>query len=311
MGKHSGIAVEEGENEANALMTSAEFTHQLSGTIISSEFDEPVDRASVVIMNPDGTDSDLRSSSSSTGFYQVPTVPQGTRRVVVRHELYKYYEIEIFMSNSDYRLDVTLTGLAWSRDNSTAVVEVTSPTGRIWMDRNLGASRAATSMDDEEAYGDLYQWGREADGHQRRNSPTTTTLSSSDQPGHGSFILSNLGANWDWRSPQNDNLWQGVNGINNPCPSGYRLPTEAEWEAELQSWSSNNRVGAFESPLKLPVAGVRSSSNGSLSFVGLIGSYSSGTVSGSLARDLYFGSVDASMDSSSRAGGGSVRCLKE
>ncbi len=30
--------------------------------------------------------------------------------------------------------------------------------GQIWMDRNLGASRVATSLYDVLAYGDLYQW---------------------------------------------------------------------------------------------------------------------------------------------------------
>jgi hypothetical protein len=49
-----------------------------------------------------------------------------------------------------------------ARDKTTQVVEVQNPvTGRIWMDRNLGASRAATSPTDSEAYGDLYQWGIE------------------------------------------------------------------------------------------------------------------------------------------------------
>ena len=197
------------------------------------------------------------------------------------------------------------------RDTNTTVVEVTSPTGRIWMDRNLGATRAATSSTDEQAYGDLYQWGRAADGHQKRNSPTTSTISSSDQPGHGSFILSNSGANWDWRSPQNNNLWQGVNGINNPCPNGYRLPTDAEWGAERQSWSSNNAAGAFNSPLRLPVAGSRNDSSGSLFDVSSLGSYWSDTADGTYSRSLFFGSGTASMYSSSRADGFSVRCLKE
>lgn len=162
---------------------------------------------------------------------------------------------------------------------------------------------------DELAYGDLYQWGRAADGHQKRNSPTTSTLSSSDQPGHGSFILAPPPL--DWRSPQNDNLWQGVNGVNNPCPVGYRLPTEAEWEAEEQTWSSSDAAGAFASPLKLPVAGYRDLSSGSLLFVGSDGDYWSGTVSGSDARFLGFGSGSASMGSDFRAGGRSVRCLKD
>ncbi len=96
------------------------------------------------------------------------------------------------------------------------VPTVVSKTGRVWMDRNLGANKVATSMTDTEAYGDLYQWGRLTDGHEKRNSGTTTTLSNSDTPGHGDFITNNSESPYspfDWRSPQNNNLWQGVSGI--------------------------------------------------------------------------------------------------
>ena len=199
----------------------------------------------------------------------------------------------------------------WPTDTVTQVVEVLNPaTGKTWMDRNLGASRAATSSTDTEAYGHLYQWGRAADGHQKRTSGTTSTLSNSDTPGHGDFITVN-NSPYDWRSPQNDNLWQGINGTNNPCPTGYRLPTEAELNAERLSWSSNNAAGAFASPLKLPVAGRRIFIDGSLVFVGSNGDYWSSTVSGSSSRSLVFGSGGAGMYSLSRALGFSVRCLKE
>ena len=110
-------------------------------------------------------------------------------------------------------------------------IEVTRTIGSeiyIWLDRNLGASQVATAYNDTDAYGDLYQWGRGADGHQNRSSaaPAPSELSGVDDPGHGDFILANANL-FDWRSPQNDNLWQGVSGTNNPCPSGFRLPTEA------------------------------------------------------------------------------------
>ncbi|MDX9776817.1 MAG: FISUMP domain-containing protein, partial [Petrimonas sp.] len=193
----------------------------------------------------------------------------------------------------------------------TPTPNVTNPTtGEIWMDRNLGASQVATSSTDAAAYGDLYQWGRAADGHESRTSGTTSTLATSDTPGHGNFI--SIGSSpYDWRNPQNDNLWQGVSGTNNPCPSGYRLPTEAEWEAERTSWSSNNEAGAFASPLKLPVAGGRSYSDVTLGDVGSDGYYWSSTVSGTDASFLIFDSSSASMGSDYRALGFSVRCLKD
>jgi hypothetical protein len=187
-------------------------------------------------------------------------------------------------------------------------MDVTNPkTGLTWMDRNLGATQAAISSKDAAAYGDLYQWGRGADGHQLRNSATSKTQSSKDQPGHGMFILSPYG-NGDWRSPQNDILWQGVNGVNNPCPTGYRIPTDKEWEAERLSWSSNSSIGAFASPLKLPMAGYRSSNGGALIEDGEVGSYWSST-----ANNILFRSSEAEMLSSGkylRARGLSVRCIK-
>ena len=194
--------------------------------------------------------------------------------------------------------------------NGTQVVEVLNPaTGKIWMDRNLGASRAATSSTDSEAYGDLYQWGRASDGHQVRTSGTTTTLSNSDTPGHGNFILP--GSNpADWRSPQNHNLWQGTNGTNNPCPPGFRLPTKAEWDVERQSWNSNNRSGAFSSPLKLPAAGGRNYSDGSIGALGSNGYYWSSSVDGTFSYQLSFNISDANVFSIMRGFGMSVRCIK-
>ena len=189
-----------------------------------------------------------------------------------------------------------------------AIVDVTNLTsGETWMDRNLGASQQATSSTDSQAYGDMYQWGRFSDGHQCRNSGITTTSSGSNTPGHGDFIKGNS----DWRSSKNDSLWQGVNGTNNPCPGGYRLPTENELNSERQSWSSNNAVGAYGSPLKLPVAGTRLFNSGSLLNVGSFGLYWSSTVDGFYAYSLFFDSSAASMYSSHRADGYPVRCLKD
>jgi len=189
---------------------------------------------------------------------------------------------------------------------------VTNPiTGKTWIDRNLGANRVATSSTDSEAYGYLYQWGRDTDGHQLRTSSKTITLSNSDTPGHGNFILAYNSPN-DWRSPQNANLWIGLTGLNNPCPEGYRLPTEAEWEEERLSWSSNNSAGAFSSPLKLPAGGHRDSYYGSLGNVGSFGYYWSSTTDGIYSRIMNIGWGSwAYMGSFPRAFGGCVRCIKD
>ncbi len=183
-------------------------------------------------------------------------------------------------------------------------------TGKIWMDRNLGASQVANSSTDAAAYGDLYQWGRAADEHQLRTSLTTSTLSNSDTPEHGNFITTSSSP-WDWHSSQNHNLWQGMDGLNNPCPPGYRLPSEAELDAEKQSWSSNHAAGAFNSPLKLPMAGLRDFSSGSHGSVGSAGYYWTGTVANTFSSCLYLDSNSSYMLNSRRAYGFSVRCIKD
>ena len=64
------------------------------------------------------------------------------------------------------------TGSAWEQlaGQDLATQEVISSSGEIWMNKNLGALRVATSSADAAAYGDLYQWGRTTDGHEKRNS---------------------------------------------------------------------------------------------------------------------------------------------
>jgi uncharacterized protein (TIGR02145 family) len=182
-------------------------------------------------------------------------------------------------------------------------------TGKVWMDRNLGASQVATSSTDALAYGDFYQWGRGSDGHQIRTSGTTSTLSTTDAPGHANFITNTVYP-FDWRASRNDNLWQGTSGINNPCPSGFRLPTVTELNNERVTWSTNNAAGAYASPLKFTVTGSRSYSSGSLDGVGEVGTYWSSTVDGASSRALYFYSEDAAMTSNFRATGYSLRCIK-
>jgi len=211
-------------------------------------------------------------------------------------------------------------------DNDLLYLPVTSANGRVWLNNNLGADYAnlnkaafnltqqATSPSDANAYGSLYQWGRLTDGHELINrtsgaavNGTTGIKSPTNVPENSLFIIGSS----DWRSPQNDNLWQGESGTNNPCPAGYRIPTEAELNAERLEFSTPNAAGAFASPLKLPVAGFRSFSNGSLSIVGSYGFYWSSSVSGTNARLLRFNSSFASMNAFNRAFGFSIRCLKD
>ena len=200
-------------------------------------------------------------------------------------------------------------------------------TGDTWLDRNLGANQVATAFNDHLAYGALYQWGRHflsaggsGDDHECiywtdsvSGIPvfdTTSSLAATDYPGHPFFIISNVSP-CDWRVPQNNNLWQGVSGLNNPCPDGYRLPSAGELNDERMSWSSNNYIGAYASPLKLVTSGTRRWDNGLLNAAGGYGYCWGSTIYGTDVSALRFWNSGAGIVNPRRANGYPVRCIKD
>lgn len=98
--------------------------------------------------------------------------------------------------------------------NSNPVPIVISKTGRVWMDRNLGAQRPSVNSKDFKAFGDLYQWGRPKDGHQIRSSKLQQLKSKSNRPEHANFIISpSIPHHWQ-SNAASPRTWD-MN--NNPC----------------------------------------------------------------------------------------------
>jgi uncharacterized protein (TIGR02145 family) len=184
--------------------------------------------------------------------------------------------------------------------------------GKVWMDRNLGASQVATAYNDQAGYGDLFQWGREDDGHQVRTSTTVEgDMSLTDQPGHGNFITETT-APYDWA----DNSWitrwldgDGKKSTADPCPTGWRLPTDSEWQSVIDYGSWSNQTDAFSSALKLPSAGFRLYNTGTVGYGGQYGRYWSSTPHTENGYYLNISSDTAGIPHYTRATGFSVRCI--
>jgi uncharacterized protein (TIGR02145 family) len=222
---------------------------------------------------------------------------------------------------------LSLGGTAICDDSrATKVVELTSSTGKVWMDRNLGASRAAISSTDYMAYGCLYQWGRGNDGHANLRwwssdfvtyfYGVTTTLAIGDTPGHALFIRTSSSP-FDWRADNNNTRWQAGTQVNNPCPTGFHVPSNTELLNEFSVYNINNSNSAFTNGpgggFKFTIVGLRSTYGNVVEDGEAAGYYWTSSVY-NIQNSSYEVIIDGTSITNtweSRALGLSVRCIKD
>ncbi len=237
----------------------------------------------------------------------------------VKADMMFYYSAAILPSiiASSPPDDLCPDGSSFINHNGTNYCPVTSPyTGEVWLDRNLGAAQVCTALDDTACYGDYYQWGRNFDGHQNSSSGTTATQATDVDDAGVEFITSSDTYDFDWAQEADGSgstraiNWSEIDGTS-VCPIGYRVPTEAELEAETTGAGVADNADAFSSFLKLPSADRRSFSNGIVYNAGSQGFVWSASVNGTGSQVLSFDSSDAGWFYNFRAFGCSVRCLKD
>ncbi|MDD2698378.1 MAG: FISUMP domain-containing protein [Arcobacteraceae bacterium] len=208
---------------------------------------------------------------------------------------------------------------------------VKSSSGKIWLDKNLGATKVCdkkrseftSNLDYEssqkDCFGDYYQWGRNADGHQFKTSLTTTTLSKYLITTNATFIFDdNSNTYYDWLSPTaTDTTNRDINGDKRSkywsrfdgtsiCPTGFRVPTTDELKKEAENQDN------FTSILKIPFNGYRSYYSNTLYSKGVFGSLWTATPSYNYYSDSYAIREDSSniLSGLQRAYGRGIRCIK-
>lgn len=223
----------------------------------------------------------------------------------------KVKNLDINASEYETELQSEKNNLDYIIHNGTIYSTVTSPyTGRVWLDRNLGAERVCTAYNDESCYGDYYEWGRGFDGHQEMNSTATTTLATNINNAGGNFILGDSYSGYDWVAPLVDNdgalrraNWTKTDG-SSICPVGFRVSSIEELLQETFEQGAYTNIAFYNGFLKLPSAGMRHWTN-TMRAYGISAMYTSYT------GQSIFISTSYTQTGSYRAEGYPMRCIKD
>jgi len=197
---------------------------------------------------------------------------------------------------------------------------VISPhTGKVWLDRNIGASKVCDSDyfydADYACIGDYYQWGRNTDGHEKRNSPSTTKKGKTITDSGNKFVI----GHHDWTSATNRTQHWAASDGRSICPVNFRVPTLQELKIEVDKIDNSTMLVSSDSFLKLGPTGRRLGHNGEYLyeereiFAAFVWTNTSDTNGNTYIYNSYFQGFTiaaAYVSNNIRSEGHTVRCIQ-
>jgi uncharacterized protein (TIGR02145 family) len=198
-------------------------------------------------------------------------------------------------------------GAYTAKDKTIATTQLSTASNITWrqfMCYNLGADYNLDPFTPAKGLnGSYYQWNRKV--------PVADVNTPQTYPG-------------TW--PAGDATATEWTAANDPCPAGFRVPTQAEWQGIINdtrntitnapgsTWASDGNFISgklFGTAMYLPAASSRSTSNGSLGSRGAGGDYWSGSQSGDAFSLNFNSTLTPTMYNNSRSYGFSVRCIAD
>jgi len=308
-------------NEANVTIT----VNSVNDKPVADAGDDQKDVAQGSTVTLDGSGSSDVESANLTYTWTIKKKPSGSEASLSNATVVNpsftvdktgVYRVQLIVNDgTDDSLPSIVTIIVCSNPitfNGLKYCSVVSPyTGRIWLDRNIGASRVCTTINDTSCYGDYYQWGRNRDGHEKSNSALTSIQATDLNSTDNKFIYGSS----DWASVDSNgsirvDKWANIDG-SSVCPTGYRVPTIDEFKAETIDQDMTSNADAFNSFLKIATSGFRDFSNGNVVYRGSRSDFWTISVdnSSSNAGQLYIRDGEYLANYPARAYGQSIRCI--
>ena len=203
-------------------ISSIKYSTKASGLVADQE-GQPVAGATVTVLNPDGTESKLKSVTSATGFYRLWYIPHGDRTITVKKDptddyrwadLVKIINFRETESQIDLVMDKTLMRGTFTDSRDHHVYKWRIYGNITWMTENLAWLPAVHPPDKiSEEDSRYYVYGYNG----------TDTAAARDNPNY-----LNYGVLYNWQAAQN------------ACPPGWHLPSNyVAWELLINSYGAD------------------------------------------------------------------------
>lgn len=192
--------------------------------------------------------------------------------------------------------------------NGIEYKKIVSPnTGKVWLDRNLGAQNVCDSSIDSSCFGDYYQWGRLSDMHEKLGSSTTSTPASDISDSGKLFVIGTDWANVDPSGVNRKSQWEITDG-SGICPVGFRVPEIEELNNEYKNYTEFNNDF-----LKTPLSGFHNLRSGGMTYVNSTGYLWSNSFSsiGTASDSQVFTTTSSYSGPTYWAHGFPVRCIED
>jgi uncharacterized protein (TIGR02145 family) len=181
--------------------------------IVKTEDNLPLGGATVSLLNPDNSESEVTTTTNSTGFYKLLYVPFGPRKIIVRKEQTEEFGfveviVDALVTGPEYPLDIELThyfltGMLWdSRDTHQYRYKIIGT--QTWMVENLAyLPSVCPSSEGTDNTSQYYVYGYQG------NSVLEAKFESN---------FTTYGVLYNWTAAQT------------ACPRGWHLPSDVEWK---------------------------------------------------------------------------------